>query len=149
MTFDDLLLQINTVLHQSIQSFKQQIVSDGSYDGLTLSHLYYVEAIYQLGEPTVSELADHLVVSKASASEAVKKLSQRNLVVKSQSVSDKRVFHVALSEHAVKLIEAEKKAMNAFIANIKSTLNSDEMHLLEEIFTKILKTYAKQENVIE
>jgi DNA-binding MarR family transcriptional regulator len=139
MIFENLLLQIVNEFHKSIQKFKQQIVCDDSYNGLTLSHLYYIEAIYQLVQPTVSELASHLNVSKASASEAIKKLNQRNLLIKSQSGHDKRVFHVTLSDQAMKLIEAEKKAMDAFIDNIKNTLNSDEIRVLEEIFTKILK----------
>lgn len=142
MNFELLILQITNVIHRSIQKFKQEIIS-GAYADMTLSHLYYVEAVYQLNRPTVSELSNHLMVSKASTSEAIKKLINRGLLIKSQSENDKRVYHVALSDTALKLMEAEKKAMEEFTDNIKNSLNDDEIRFLEDIFKRILRNYMK------
>ncbi len=142
MEFEKLLIQINEVLHKSIQKYKQEVVGNNSYSDITLSQLYYIEAVYNLGTPTVSELSSHLKITKASTSEGVRKLIDRGLLMKTQSSQDRRVFHLSLSESGLKLIEAEAGALSEFVSNIKNSLDDSEMYLMGEIFKKILKNYT-------
>ena len=141
MKFEELFIQINEILHRSIQKFKEEIIGSGPYSEMTLSQLFYLEAVHSLGSPTLGELAKRLKVSNASASVGVQKLLKKGLLRKIQSSEDRRVFYISLSPDAKKLMKAEERAFADFIANIKSTLNEKEIRIVEEIFQKILNKY--------
>ncbi|MGL4608058.1 MAG: MarR family transcriptional regulator, partial [Trueperaceae bacterium] len=55
-------------------SFKKIPESTGNSLNITSSQAQYIEAIHKLGEPTLSELADGLDITKASVTVAVNKL---------------------------------------------------------------------------
>jgi DNA-binding MarR family transcriptional regulator len=141
MQFDELFIQINEILHQSIQKYKEEIIGSGTYSDITLSQLFYIEAIHTLGDSSVSELAKRLKISNASASVGVQKLLKKGLVAKVRSGNDKRVYNISLTQTGNKLIEAELKAFSDFIANIKNTLSDTEIMTVEAIFRKILDRY--------
>lgn len=138
MQFESLILRINEILHKSIQKYKQEIVGNEVYPDISLSQLYYIEAVHNLGNPAISELAAYLNVSKASTSESVRKLISKGLFIKVQSSEDKRIFNVGLSDLGLKLMEAEANALSGFIQTLKSSLDENELHSLEMIFSKIL-----------
>lgn len=141
MQFENLILRINEILHKSIQKYKQEIVGNEVYPDISLSQLYYIEAVHNLGNPTISELAAYLNVSKASTSESVRKLIAKGLFTKVQSSEDKRIYNVGLSELGLKLMEAEANALSGFILTLKSSLDENDLLSLETIFSKILKNY--------
>lgn len=141
MKFEELFIQINEILHRSIQKFKEEIIGSGPYSDLTLSQLFYLEAIHALGSPTLGELAKRLKISNASASVGVQKLIKKGLLSKLQSSEDRRVCNIKLSPEAKKLMKAEERAFADFIANIKGALSEKEIRTVEEIFQKILDRY--------
>jgi DNA-binding MarR family transcriptional regulator len=147
MQFESLILRINEILHKSIQKYKQEIVGNEVYPDISLSQLYYIEAVHHLGNPTISELAAYLNVSKASTSESVRKLIAKGLFIKVQSSEDKRIYNVGLSELGLKLMEAEANALSGFIQTLKSSLDENELHSLETIFSKILKNYPDKSTI--
>ncbi len=141
MRFEELFIQINEILHRSIQKFKEEIIGSGPYSDLTLSQLFYLEAVHSLGNPTLGELSKRLKISNASASVGVQKLLKKGLLRKVQSSEDRRVFYVSLAPKAKKLMDAEARAFTDFIANIKGALSEKEIRTVEEIFLKILDRY--------
>ncbi|MBN1533759.1 MAG: MarR family transcriptional regulator [Spirochaetes bacterium] len=141
MRFEELFIRINEILHASIQRYKEGIIGSGSYSDLTLSQLFYIEAIHSLGNPSLGELAARLKVSSASASVGVRKLLQKGMIVKVRSSEDRRVYHIGLSRLGKKLMEAEARAFSDFIANIRRALSDSEIDAVERIFRKILDRY--------
>jgi DNA-binding MarR family transcriptional regulator len=141
MEFEQILLQINEIFHKSITQYKQEVIGKSEFSDVTVSQLFYLEAIYQLDSPTLSELADHLKVSKASATSAVQKLVKKGLAEKVQSSADQRVHYVHLSNDGLRLIEAEMHAMTGFADNITESLSDSETRQLMEIFQKIIAGY--------
>ena len=121
------------------KKFKREIIT--SNDFMTLSQLYYIEAISKLESPTATELADYLGLTKASVSNAVSKLEKGGYVKKTQSLTDKRIYHLALTEASVKIIGAEKKAVGEFIKKIDGALTRAEKATLISILGKFLETY--------
>ncbi len=138
MEFENLLIQITGILHQSIQRYKEAVIRESRFSDITLSQIFYLEAIYHLGEPTFSELADHLQVSKASVTAGVQKLIQKGLAGKRQSSDDQRVFHLYLTGIGKDLIAAEMKAFSGFAENMKRVLSKSETDQLVKIFQKII-----------
>jgi DNA-binding MarR family transcriptional regulator len=84
MAFEDLLVQINERMHRSMQSFKREAIGRSEHTDVTIAQLYYVEALFRLKRPTLSELSTELGLSKASASVAIHKLIHKGLVMAEQ-----------------------------------------------------------------
>ena len=143
MEFIKLLVQINEIFHRSMRRYKEEIVGKGDYTDVTVSQLIYLEAIFQMDSPTVSDLADYLDVSRASASIGVRKLIESGLATKTQSADDHRIHHVTLSERGTRLIEAEIRALSDFQERVTSALSDEEVAQLIEIFTKIVSRYEE------
>jgi DNA-binding MarR family transcriptional regulator len=143
MAFEDLLVQINERMHRSMQSFKREAIGRSEHTDVTIAQLYYVEALFRLRRPTLSELSTELGISKASVSVTVHKLIHKGLVKAEQSPEDLRVFYLSLTPQGKKLIEAEKKALQDFSNSIRRTLTEKEIHTLEEVFAKILNMGGK------
>jgi len=141
MEFIKLLIQINEIFHSSMKQYKEEIIGKGDYSDLTINQLIYLEAIFQLGSPTTSELSDHLKVSKASVSIGVQKLIKSGLVEKTQSPDDQRIHYINLSEEGKKLIDAEVRALADFSEKVRSALSDEEVSKLIEIFNKIISQY--------
>jgi len=143
MEFIKLLVQINEIFHRSMRQYKEEIIGRGDYTDVTINQLIYLEAIFQLGNPTVSDLADHLDVSKASASIGVRKLIESGLATKTRSTDDHRVHYIGLSEKGNSLIEAEVRALSDFQERVTSVLSDEEVTQLVEIFKKIVSRYER------
>ena len=105
---------------------------------ISLSQLFYLEAIFQLGTPTLSELARHLNISKASTTTGVQKLIAKDLARKVQSTEDQRVYHVHLSEKGRQLMAAEVHAMADFTEKLKRALDDNERQDLARLFEKVI-----------
>lgn len=138
MEIIQLLIQINEVFHTHITRYKAEFIGTSNYSDVTVNQLVYLEAIATLGSPTVSQLAGHLKISRASASIGVAKLIAAGLAVKHRSADDSRVQHLALSKEGGALIAAEVKALSAFAENITGALSDEEIETLAEIFRKVL-----------
>jgi DNA-binding MarR family transcriptional regulator len=136
--FEDLLVQINERMHRSMQSFKRAAIGRSEHTDVTIAQLYYVEALFRLKRPTLSELSVELGLSKASVSVAMHKLIHKGLVKAEQSGDDLRVYYLSLTAQGKKLIEAEKKALQDFSQGVRKALTDKEIQTLEEAFTKIL-----------
>jgi DNA-binding MarR family transcriptional regulator len=143
MEFIKLLIQINEIFHRSMRRYKEEIIGRGDYADVTINQLIYLEAIFQLDNPTVSDLADHLDVSRASASIGVRKLIESNLATKTRSTDDHRIHHIGLSEQGTRLIEAEVRALSDFQERVTSALSDEEVAQLVEIFKKIVSRYEE------
>jgi len=143
MEFIKLLVQINEIFHRSMKQYKEEIIGKGDYSDVTINQLIYLEAIFQMDNPTVSDLADHLEVSKASASIGVRKLIKSGLAYKTQSLNDHRINYISLSEDGTRLIEAEVRALSDFSEKVKSALSEEEITHLIEIFKKIVSRYEE------
>lgn len=107
-----------------------------SLDHLTFSHYEYLYKIENMGQPTLSELADNLGISKPSVTVMVNKLIKEDLVEKVQSDSDKRVFHVQLSKLGSDLVGLEKKAFISITKDLLNNLNDQEQKTLKDLLEK-------------
>jgi DNA-binding MarR family transcriptional regulator len=112
---------------------------------LTISQLHYIDAIAQLGEPTITEIAEELKITKASVTGAVNKLIELGFVQKSRSSDDRRVFHVRLTQAAQELVEARFKALHEYGQFVQSVLSEEEARQFEDAIVKITRLFKDQE----
>jgi DNA-binding MarR family transcriptional regulator len=133
---EKILLEFIATLEHSLK--KQQ--SDG-FSQLTLSQFQYIDAIAALDNPTVSEVAIRLGFSKASVTAALNKLTMLGFVEKTQSETDKRVFHVALTASGQQLVEARAQTVKTYVDFVASALNETELRQFETILTKLVARF--------
>ena len=68
---------------------------DGS---LSAMEAFSLEVIHMLGEPTVGQFADFLNISQSNATYKVNNLIKKGYLVRQNSASDRREYHLVLSE---------------------------------------------------
>ncbi len=143
MEFELLLLELNEIIHNLLRQYKEGVIGGEGFGDITTSELLYVEAIHRLERPTVTELAVHLKVSKASTTLAVQKLIKKGIVEKTPSTDDKRSFTITLSGRGAGLIEAEMKALQDVTGSIRILLNTEEIELTTTVLRKIIAHYRR------
>ncbi len=125
------------MMHRSIQTFKREAIGKSTHSDVTVAQLYYVEAIFRRGRPSLGELAKELRISKASVSTGVHKLIHKGLAKAEQSREDRRVYYISLTANGRRLIEAEKNAFREFSDGIRKALTDKEIRALGEILAKV------------
>ncbi len=138
MMIEDTLLEFINTLDTS---FKRIIQDTGHPLNITASQAQYIEAIYALENPTISELSEKLGITKASVTVGIHKLVEQGFVLKKQSKKDKRVFHVSLTKSSEKLIQAKQLALGTYGDFIRSVLSKNEAQGFEVIMKKLVQAF--------
>ncbi len=107
------------------------------YSDITYNIFLYLRKINSLGNPTISELAKAMEVSKPSASNMVSKMVDKGLLKTKASPKDGRVCLLELTDKGKRIIEIESWADMKFIEKIREILDEEEFEVLERIFEKI------------
>ncbi len=135
---DKILVEFINTLELSLKKVQQEVGDGAGMAKLTISQLQYIEAIGALGEPTITDIAHQLGITKASVTAGVNKLVQMGYVTKAQSAEDRRVFHVSLTEAGQQLVQTKKQALQTYGAFIEAALTAEEAVQLEGILTKLV-----------
>jgi DNA-binding MarR family transcriptional regulator len=140
---EKLLIEFVNTFDLSLKKLQEEMGDGSGISRLTISQFQYIDAIYELGEPTITEIADKLNFTKASVTTGIHKLSNMGYVIKTQSSEDKRVFHVSLTEAGGQLIKAKYQVLKEYGAFISAALSEDEARQFEETLTKIIKLFKQ------
>ena len=143
MEIEKLLFEIIDFISNSTKENKEDVLSEDEFSKLTIKQYFYLDLISRMKNPTFTELADALQITKPSVSAIVNKLVDKGYILKVQSEDDQRSYHLHLSDKGKTLIEAENKIYRAFSLHIRTTLNADEQHQFVHIMKKILKTLPR------
>lgn len=107
------------------------------YSDITYNIFLYLRKINSLGNPTISELAKAMEVSKPSTSNMVSKMAEKGLLKTKASPKDGRVCLLELTDKGKKVVEIETWADMRFFEKIREILDEEELEVLERIFEKI------------
>ena len=140
---EELLIEFINTFDLSLKKTQQDGDTSGELSKLTIHQLQYIDAIHQLGEPTITEIADKLHYAKASVTNGVNKLIALGLVTKAQSREDRRVFHISLTATGQRLIQAKYQVLKEYGRFLQSALTADESRQFEVILTKLVKLFAQ------
>ncbi len=116
----------------------EQKMSSMSIDYLTLNHYQYLQAVKQLGAPTLSDISDYLDLSNASVSVMVKKLIKESLLEKIQSEEDKRSYHVQLTEFGKQIVDHDKNSFLSVMRRVEAELDEEERKQVRQILGKAI-----------
>jgi len=132
------LTDILTVLTTKIVKIEEKILTKSSFSALTRKQMCYLEVVSNLNNPTSSELANELNLSKPSITAIVDKFEERGFIRKVKSDEDRRVSHIHMTE-AGKNIEKIHSKIHVRISDIfSSKLTESELRYLIGLLKKII-----------
>lgn len=114
------------------QAFEQEGFSD-----LTMRQLLYLETIAKMKQPTSSELARELAVSKPSVTAITQKLITAGYVKKIQSQDDRRVYHIVLTPKGERLNEMHDNVHKLLAKRLTQNLTAVEIRQMAIILEKV------------
>ena len=138
-----LLIEFIATLELTLKNLQEQVGSRSGFARLTIAQLQYIDAIHQLGEPTITEIAIRLNITKASVTAGVNKLVSLGYAVKAQSSADRRAFHVSLTGVGEQVVAAKHQALREYSAFIDAALSEEEARQLEAILTKLVDRFKQ------
>lgn len=133
------LLEKIEVLTQLVGDLDEGIMLSDKLSEITATQLCYLKAIDTLGSPTFGELAQRLNLAKPTVTNGVNRLISRGLVQKAQSLEDKRVYHIYITNKGCDLVEAYKEVYRDYARNLVGILTPSEVETLIQLFTKIIE----------
>ena len=126
-------------LSQSMERYETEAFSNSPLSNLTPTQVHYLDAIFHLKDPKVSELASYLNVSKPTVTFALNKMEKQGFVSKTQSDEDRRFFSIHLTSKGKELAKLHDEIHKNFADFFKQVLDEKELKALETLLGKVLK----------
>jgi DNA-binding MarR family transcriptional regulator len=136
------LVEIIAKFSHKIVQLEEAAKNQFSYSDLSLTQMNYLETIYQLENPNLTELAAELNLTKPTVKVAIDKLMEKDYLYRVKSDADRRSAHLHLTEKG-KVInhmhdEAHKRMAQLIGTNLDEAEQSQLVELLEKVFLKSL-----------
>ena len=146
---ETILLQFVDTLDASLKKIQEKVGDGTGVSKLTINQFHYIDAIYELGTPTITAIAGRLKITKASVTAGVHKLIRMGFVSKTQSNEDRRVYHVSLTTAGEALVKAKYEALKEYGEFIRAALDEEEIRQFQAILSKLVILFTHTTNNIE
>lgn len=110
---------------------------DNSEDKLTMLEAITLEVIDILDEPTVNDVARFLEISQPNAAYKVGTLEKKGYLSKVQSTTDRREYHVILSDKYDEYADLKNNEINKVFCRLASSYTEEEREIYEKIFSNL------------
>ena len=138
-----LLIEFIDTLESTLKNLQEQVGSRSGFARLTIAQLQYIDAIHALGEPTITEIAARLGITKASVTAGVNKLASLGYVVKTPSGVDRRAVRVSLTAAGRQMVADRNRALQEYSQFIDAALSDEEAQQLEMILGKLVQQFKQ------
>jgi DNA-binding MarR family transcriptional regulator len=114
-----------------------QTPSGVAFSDLTMRQVVYLDCVHRLANPTPSELARRLLITRASVSVALDRLAEAGYLKKVQSDQDRRSFHVHLTEKGAQYVQLHEQVHQHLADLLTLGLNEAEIEQLTTLLHKV------------
>ncbi len=138
---DDLIARFQAVMESSFKrAGKHRLfpVTNKIFTSLTINQIRALHMLLRQPGMAQKELAEHLEVTPAAVSTAVKQLERLGLVERRSDTEDARQKRIYLSEYGEQVISENQDARNHAIARLLETLTLEERHMIVEILERAM-----------
>ena len=104
---------------------------------LTTVETFCMESIMALGRPTVNEFATFMCISPPNAAYKVNSLVKKGYIRKVQSPSDRREFHLEVTQKYIDYYNISSNYMSEVMDRIMARFSPEDCGKLEEILTVV------------
>ena len=121
-----------------IQFFRKVFEKVRERDGsLSAMEALSLDIIRALGEPTVGQFADFLNISQSNATYKVNNLIKKGYLVRQNSATDRREYHLVLSDKFYRYSELLTAYELTVVDRMKKRFSGEEIEKLNEMLTVI------------
>lgn len=135
---------LNIILHSG-EMLEEEMKSESDLKSLTARQLYCLELIREMENPSLSELAERMNISKASMSVMIERLERNIMIYKVASDKDRRIAHVHLTESGERAASLHKDLHRRIAELLTGEMTESEKEILIVLLNKSVKSLKKQE----
>ncbi len=133
----EIIAKFSSVMGQMEESAKDQF----NFSDLTLTQMSYLETIYQLQNPNLTELSLEMNLTKPTVKVAIDKLIEKDYIYRVKSDEDRRSAHIHLTEKGKNLNQMHDEAHKSMVQMIGYNLDSTEIKQLEVLLGKVFRKH--------
>lgn len=130
------VIAVTTALMAEMES---QAFQDEDFAQLSMRQMHYLNTIQMLEEPTFSELAQKLGVTKPSVTAIVSTLIRKDFVEKIQDDSDRRSYHIVLTQQGLRFGQLHDAVHQRMVNILTANLDEDEVKALTRLLSKAIQ----------
>jgi len=112
----------------------QQVYDEIGFDKLPNKQFKFLKSIYKDDNMTFTKLAEKFKLSKPTITEIISRFIDNDLVYKENSIEDKRVYYLRLTDKGKLLATSNELESKKFMHNILKKISEEEAQILTEIF---------------
>ena len=128
-----------TFLSDLIENILEETLDVSDFSDLTRQQLHYLKVLVKMKNPTLTELAKELNLTKPTVTVLVDKLTEKGYIRRVKSDEDRRVMHLHIDKKGAKVNALREIAHEKMAEKIKSGLSLTETAILTELLKKIVK----------
>ncbi len=102
---------------------------------LTTMEAFCAEIIGALGSPTINEFANFINISSPNATYRVNSLIQKGYITKEQSETDKREYHLHVTEKYYKYYNISQSYVDEVLKRVKETCSGEDVEAFDRVLT--------------
>ncbi len=121
MNEQEIKVLLNKVLKDmffKVLRLQERYVSSSSNDTLSRTEMHILETIHDMPEATLTDIAEQLGVSKATASVSIARLEEKNYIKKAKSHKDKRKSMLELTNGGVFCYDKHQKFHDIMVKSL-------------------------------
>lgn len=143
MIENNIAIIANHFWKESIKNISETL-SDTQMSSFNMNDYYYLTEIYQLGKPKLGELATKLNLTKPAISALAKRLEKNQLIIKTQSEEDKRIYYLSLTDKGIKIIQGDNELYSKLSKLFSDLLTKDQVNMVDDLLEKAVKILSEQ-----
>jgi len=119
-------------LLMAAQTLERNMSVSLMYSGLRVPQYRLLDVLAGMGQATVTEMSEKLRIRRATASVLINELIESGIVEVTENASDRRSFHIRLSEMGAGKLEAARKDIAVFREKLSKKYSPDTIKALNE-----------------
>jgi DNA-binding MarR family transcriptional regulator len=127
-----------------MEAFIDEAIDQMGFRDLTRQQLHYLRIISRLQNPSISELAKELRLTKPTVTVLIEKLVEKGYVRKVQSDADRRFSHLHIAEKGEEVHAVFNIAALTAEREIQTFLTKTEQEIFKSILSKIVREYEQK-----
>ncbi len=139
------VLELEQIIGTFFRTMKERHIHDSASVNMSMPQFFCLWVIAKCGKFKMSELAEHLALSYASATNLINRLSDAGLVNRYDDPTDRRVVVVELSPKGKELTDGIRKGHLAEITEKCANLSEDEKKTMIKGFSLVVNLFEKKE----
>ena len=128
-----------SVLSDLIEKILEESISQSDFSDLTQQQFHYLQVIVRMKNPTLTELAGELGLTKPTVTVLVNKLVEKGYVTRIKSGEDRRTTHLLINKKGDKINSLREIAYQRMAEKIQSALSETETAIFTELLRKLVR----------